>query len=77
MKTTEFLGALEEAWEAPVGTLKLGDSLDSLGCWDSMAALVFMSLADQKLQIAISGAEVQKCKTVQDLVGLLGASVTN
>jgi acyl carrier protein len=76
MKTEEFLGALEEAWEVPAGTLKPGDSLDSLGCWDSMAALVFMSLADQKLEVAISGSDVQKCQKVQDLIGLLGNRIT-
>ena len=77
MKNAEFLGALEEALEVPAGTIKPEVSLDALGCWDSMAALVFMSLADQKLQLAISGADVQKCKTVQDLIGLLGNKIAD
>jgi acyl carrier protein len=77
MKNKEFLGALEEALEVPEGTLKPEATLDALGCWDSMAALVFMSLADQKLQLAISAADLQKCQTVQDLLGLLGNKITD
>lgn len=77
MKREEFLAELEEAWEAPAGSLKPTDPLRSLGCWNSMAALVFMSLADQKLQIEIGGADVQKCTTVQDLIGLLGNKISD
>jgi acyl carrier protein len=72
MKTTEFLGALEEALEVPPGTIQVEDLLTETGCWDSMAALTFMSLADEKLLVTVSGGQLEECKSVRDLVGLLG-----
>jgi acyl carrier protein len=77
MRIEEFVGALEESWEVPAGTLRPEFPLHSLGCWDSMAALVFMSLADKRLKVNVSGAEVQECKTVQDLIDLVGNTVLN
>ena len=76
MKAQEFLTALEEALEVPPGTIKPTDALKDLGCWDSMAALIFMALADQKLQVSVSGAEMQSCQTVPDLLSLLGSKIT-
>jgi len=75
MNTAEFLGAFEEALEVPAGTIHVDDLLVALGCWDSMAALTFMSLADQKLQVTVSGGQLQECKTVRDLVGRLGDKI--
>jgi len=75
MNTAEFLGAFEEALEVPPGTLHMDDSLAGLGYWDSMAALTFMALADQELQVSVTGEQLQKCRTVRDLVGLLGDKI--
>jgi serine acetyltransferase/acyl carrier protein len=72
MSTSEFLGALEEALEVPPGTIHVDDLLTDTGCWDSMAVLTFTLLADQKLQVTVSGGQLQECKSVRDLVGLLG-----
>ena len=76
MNTAEFLSAFEEALEVPAGTIHMEDSLAALGCWDSMAALTFMALADQRLQVTVSGGQLQECRTVRDLVGLLGDKIT-
>jgi acyl carrier protein len=73
MTTQEFLTDLEEALEVPAGTIKRSDSLIESGYWDSMAALTFMSLADQKLQIAVSGAQIEQSDTIDDLLSLVAA----
>ena len=72
MTKSEFLRALEEALEVPAGSISGSETLAELGCWDSMAALTFLSLADQKLEVTITGSQLQNCKTVSDLLGLLG-----
>jgi hypothetical protein len=38
--------------------------------------LTFMAVADQELQVSISGGQLGSCKTVPDLLGLLGDKVT-
>ena len=75
MNTSEFLGELEEALEVPAGTFRLDDLLAASGYWDSMAALTFMALADQRLDASVSGSQLKECKTVRDLVGLLGDKI--
>lgn len=76
MNIEEFLGSLEDALEVQTGTIKPVGLLSELGCWDSMAALTFMALVDQKLSISVSGSQVQGCRTVQDLINLLGDKIT-
>ena len=75
MNTAEFLGELEEALEVPSGTLNMDDLLAASGYWDSMAALTFMALADQRLDVSVNGSQLKACKTVRDLVGLLGDKI--
>lgn len=75
MNTTEFLGLIEEALEVPAGTFHVEDSLKESGYWDSMAALTFMALADQELEMSISGEQLKMCRTVRDLINLLGDKI--
>jgi acyl carrier protein len=75
MNTAEFLGLLEEGLELPAGTLRVEDVLKESGYWDSMAALTFMALADQELGMSISGEQLKKCRTIRDLVDLLGDKI--
>jgi hypothetical protein len=35
-----------------------------------------MGLADEKLHVTVSGDQIVKCKTVDDLLGLLGGGLT-
>jgi hypothetical protein len=37
-----------------------------------MSALTFMALADEKLQVTLSGDQVVQCRTVDELLALLG-----
>ena len=76
MTTAEFLRSLEQALEIDTGKIVGAESLSDVDWWDSMAALTFMALADQELHITISGAQLQKCKTVADLLSLLSQKIT-
>ena len=77
MKSEQFLTDLENALEVQSGSIKLTDSINELGCWDSMAVLSFMALADEKLQVSVSAGDIPNCKTVKDLLGLLGDKIEN
>jgi len=76
MTTSDFLRALESALELESGSIAGTESLSHLEWWDSLAALTFMAVADQELQVSISGGQLGNCKTVPDLLGLLGDKVT-
>ncbi len=71
MTRAEFLQALEESFEVDQGTLEGNETLEDLECWDSMSALIYMALADEKLGITVSGEQIINCKTVNDLLDLL------
>jgi acyl carrier protein len=76
MTKDEFLRALEETLELNAGTLERTKKLEDLEDWDSMSALTYMALADEKLQVNVSGDQIVRCKTVDDLLGLLGDKLT-
>lgn len=48
-----------------------GDALADLEGWDSLATLNFIALADSKYNVQISPADLQKCKSVSDLITLV------
>jgi len=72
MTIPEFLRAYEEALELDPNTISGTEPLTELGWWDSMAALVFMSVADEKLNVTVSAADLAKCTSLPDLLALLG-----
>jgi acyl carrier protein len=72
MTKEQFVRELEESLEIDAGTLARTRTLDDPAYWDSMSALTFMALADEKLHVALSGDQVVKCKTVDELLALLG-----
>ncbi len=76
MTKAEFLLELDAALELEPGTLAPGMDLSDTEAWDSMAALIFMSLADEKLQISLSGDQLAACRTVSDLLDLVGNGLT-
>ncbi len=72
MKKSDFLRALEESLEIDSGAIAGTELLKDVEWWDSMAALVFISVADEKLSVMITGAQLQNCNSVPDLLALLG-----
>jgi acyl carrier protein len=72
MTREQFVRELETSLEIPVGTLVPTRTLEDPSYWDSMSALTFMALADERLQVTLTGDQVLKCKTVDDLIALVG-----
>jgi acyl carrier protein len=64
-----ILRLIEEAMEADENTISLGQPLD----WDSVAVITFMSLVDERLNKTVSADRLNKCETVDDVLGLFAA----
>ncbi len=76
MTRSEFLRELEEQMEIPANSLKENQVLTDLESWDSMATVLFIALADEKVGVTVSGNQIAKAKTVHDLLSLLGDKLT-
>ena len=76
MTKGEFLRALEGQLEIPSGTLAETNALTEVDGWDSMAALLFIALADEKVGVTVTGDQIAKSRTVGDLLSLLGNALT-
>jgi acyl carrier protein len=72
MTRREFVRALEGEMEIPEGSLDANKPLGSVDGWDSMAALLFIALADAKVGVNVPGDKVAQAKTIDDLLALLG-----
>ena len=46
-------------------------TLESLKEWDSVGALTIIGMADKIYKKTITGDQLQKCKTINDLINLL------
>ena len=58
MSRSEFLRALERQLEIKEHTLKEDQALEQLDSWDSMASVLFMALADEKVGVTVSGNQI-------------------
>jgi len=76
MSRDEFLRVLEDELAVPHGSLKDGQTLTAMPGWDSMAAVQFIALADEKLGVTVSGDQIAKAHTVHELLSLLGNRLT-
>jgi len=76
MTKEEFLRALEAQMEVPVGSLNGDAAIRELGTWDSVAAVLFIALADEKLGVTVSGDQIARSKTINELMSLLGDRLT-
>ena len=76
MQKNQFLQLLDELIEVELGTLKGPELLSNLESWNSLTILGFIALADEKFDIAVSAKRLNECKTVDDLICLLGYQMT-
>ena len=76
MTKKAFLLLLDELIEAQPGTLNGTESLQQVAGWDSVVVLGFMALVDQQFSVAVSPMQLVECKTVNDLVALVGDKIT-
>jgi len=72
----EFVRELEDQLEMPEGSLKENQALAELAGWDSLAAVLFMALADEKLGVTLSNDQIAKSKTLNELLALLDDRLT-
>ncbi len=72
MKRNELLTLLDELLELEPNTVKQSDALDSFEGWNSLAVIGFLAMVDEKLGISLEPRKLAGCKTVNDLLGLLG-----
>lgn len=68
------MGKLAGIFDGAPGSLSSGSLLEEAG-WDSMSELSFIALADKELGARVSPSDLEKCKTVGDLLSLVGASL--
>jgi hypothetical protein len=71
MTRNDFLRILEYEMEVPEGSLHENDAIADLSVWDSMTGVIFIALADEKLGVIVSGAQIARSKTINDLMSLL------
>ena len=67
----EFIRALEAELERPEGSLTADQVLANVEGWDSMAALLFISLVNTKFGVIVSGDQIASARTVNDLLLLV------
>jgi acyl carrier protein len=72
MTKKEFLNHLEEIIEADPDTLSGNEELKELKKWDSLAIVGFIAMVDEKFGITLAGKTIQACKSVEDLMSLVG-----
>ncbi len=68
MNEKEKLSLLEEIMELDEGTLSVDDVLADYAEWDSISALSFIAMMDEKFGKIVSGADVKAFKTVSDVI---------
>ena len=74
VKSEEFMGKLAGIFDRQAGSLSASSVLEETG-WDSMSELSFIALADKELGTRVSPSDLEKCKTVGDLLSLVGTSL--
>ena len=77
MNKSEFLKAIDEVIEADPGTLQGPEELANVSEWNSLAVLGFIAMVDERFSVTVSAKRLAACKTVNDLVGLLGDRVND
>lgn len=75
MTKIEFLQQLDELLEKDPGTLQGPEVLEDVG-WDSLGVISFIALVDEQFEYTVPPKELMKCKTVDDLLALVGDRLT-
>lgn len=71
MEQKEKLAKLEELMDLEEGCLHAEDQLGDIEEWDSIAHLSLIILLEDDYSKEISGTEVRRLKTVQDILDLM------
>lgn len=76
MKKQNFLLLLDELLELDPGTVTSSHQLENLESWDSLTVVGFIALVDENFDMLLPAPKMSECKTVGDLVTLLGDKIT-
>lgn len=71
MTKNEFIVELEKSLEITPNTIKVESNLEEFG-WDSLSIIVFITLVDTKFGVSITPTQIVECKTVSDLINVVG-----
>ncbi|MGA2257285.1 MAG: acyl carrier protein [Thermoguttaceae bacterium] len=68
----EFIASMEELLEEDPGSLDLTTPLAGLSSWDSLTFVGFLAMADSKYGARVEPKELRQCKSVADMLKLVG-----
>lgn len=71
MNREDVLRDIENMLELEDGTLTFDTGLSDIAEWDSMAAVAFIALCDDKYGKLVKAADLRSSKTFEDLVSLI------
>lgn len=73
MNDQDIINDLAEILEIDASELTSSTALDTINTWDSLATISFIALVDEKTGHVLAGDDLQKAKTIGDLVALAKA----
>ena len=73
MEKNDIDAELERVMELPAGSIKGNEVLSDMQ-WDSMSAIMFIAMADEKLGAKVAPEKLSEAKTIQDLHSLILAT---
>jgi acyl carrier protein len=73
MTKDRALRLLEENQQRAPNSLTGGEALEDLG-WDSLSVVEFIAMADRDFGLTLEGNQVAKCRSVAELLQLLGVT---
>jgi hypothetical protein len=77
MTKPDALRLLERTLELQPNSLTGAEKLTELDGWDSLSTLAFIATADRACGLALPGNRVVACRTVDELIGLLGVDAAS
>jgi acyl carrier protein len=72
MTRSATLRLLEQTLDLQPNTLSGDERLNAVEGWDSLSTMAFIAMADREFGLALPGNRVVACRTVDELIGLLG-----
>lgn len=73
MNDQDIINDLAEILEIDASELTSSTALDTIDTWDSLATISFIALVDEKTGHVLAGDDLQRAKTIGDLVALAKA----
>lgn len=75
MQKAEFLGLLEELFEADAGTITSESVLKEVPGWSSLTFVGLIALIDEEFGLALAPSVILSCRTAGDLADQVAAGL--